>query len=352
MRKTNNIILTDIRKISVEDLKTFIQEHGIPAYRAGQVMEWIWHKGVICFDAMTNIPKELRNLLKERFVFRPIKVDTIQKSSDGTIKTRFILYDGHYIEAVLIPAPADKRFTICLSSQVGCSLSCSFCATGQMKMQRGLDTGEIIDQFTIVNSQCQKYYNSDLTNVVYMGMGEPLLNYSNVVHSVHHLIDQRGMGIPPRRITISTAGIAKMIRRLADEPFRVNLALSLHAADDAKRNKIMAINETNNLSVLMDALSYFYRQNKRRISYEYIAFEHFNTSSYDARNLAKLCNRFPVLLNIIEYNKVEGVPFSKAGTEEIDRFARTLLRHGIHVTVRKSRGKDIDAACGQLANKS
>ncbi len=351
MQNTKDTIKLDIRKTSEEDLMAFVKAQGMPAYRARQVMEWIWHKGATGFDEMFNVPKALRAALEAHFAFFPIAIDFVQKSTDGTIKSRFVLHDGHFIEAVLIPSEDNGRFTVCVSSQVGCSLSCDFCATGQMKMHRGLDPGEIIDQFRLVNEQCKEHFDKTLTNVVFMGMGEPLLNYANVMESIRHLTDQKGLSVAPRRITLSTAGIAKMIRRLADEPIRVNLALSLHAADDEKRNQIMAINETNNLSVLMDALSYFYEKNKRRISYEYIAFEHFNTTPADARHLAKLCRRFPVLVNIIEYNKVEGVPFTKAGREETDRFARALIKHGINVTVRRSRGKDIDAACGQLANK-
>ncbi len=350
MRVKDNIAI-DIRKVSEPDLKEFIQSKGQPGYRAKQIIEWIRHKGATDFDQMTNLPKDLREILKAEFTFLPIQIDHVQKSKDGTIKTRFVLHDGYYIEAVLIPSVADKRYTICVSSQVGCSLTCSFCATGQMKMQRGLDAAEIVDQYRLVNDQCRTHFNAELTNVVFMGMGEPLLNYNNVMEAIHWLTDQRGIAMPPRRITISTAGIAKLILRLADEPIRVNLALSLHAADDEKRNSIMPINETNNLEVLMRALRYFYEKNKRRISYEYIAFDQFNTSSKDALNLVKLCHPFPVLVNIIEYNPVEGVSFTKAGSEEIDRFARILLKHRVNVTVRKSRGKDIDAACGQLANK-
>ncbi len=351
MQNTKDTIKLDIRKTSEEDLMAFVKAQGMPAYRARQVMEWIWHKGATGFDEMSNVPKALRAALEAHFAFFPITIDSVQKSTDGTIKSRFVLHDGHFIEAVLIPSEDNGRFTVCVSSQVGCSLSCDFCATGQMKMHRGLDPGEIIDQFRLVNEQCKEHFDTTLTNVVFMGMGEPLLNYANVMESIRYLTDQKGLSVAPRRITLSTAGIAKMIRRLADEPIRVNLALSLHAADDEKRNRIMAINETNNLSVLMDALSYFYEKNKRRISYEYIAFEHFNTTPADAGHLAKLCRRFPVLVNIIEYNKVEGVPFTKAGREETDRFARALIKQGINVTVRRSRGKDIDAACGQLANK-
>lgn len=252
----------------------------------------------------------------------------------------------------MIPVPRDDRYTVCVSSQVGCSLSCKFCATGQMKRVRNLEAGEIYDQVVLVNRECEKVYGRPLTNIVYMGMGEPLLTYKNVLESIQHLTSPDGLDMSPRRITISTVGIAKMIKRLADDDTKVNLALSLHAATDTKRSEIMPINEQNNLVSLMEALEYFYQQTKNRLSYEYIAFQNFNDSLDDAKNLVKLCKRFPVRVNIIEYNPVEGVSFTKSAEDRIDAFARYLRDRRVMVTVRRSRGKDIDAACGQLANKS
>ena len=280
-----------------------------------------------------------------------LTIDKIQHSLDGTIKTRFKLHDGHLIESVLIPVPEDKRFTVCVSSQVGCSLSCTFCATGKMKRLRNLDAGEIFDQVVMVNRQALEHFGHPLTNIVYMGMGEPLLAYRPVMESIDRITAENGLNMSPRRITVSTAGIGKMIKKLADDASKVNLALSLHAADDDKRNEIMPINEQNNLSVLMEALSYYYQQTRNRISYEYIAFNQFNDSIEDARKLAKLCKSFPVRVNIIEYNPIEAAPFEKAEEDRIDQFARYLTNQNIMVTVRRSRGKDIDAACGQLANK-
>ena len=277
--------------------------------------------------------------------------DKVQHSSDGTVKTRFRLHDGHLIESVLIPVPDDNRFTVCVSSQVGCSLTCKFCATGQMKRLRNLDAAEIYDQVVMVNEQCLEKFGHPLTNIVYMGMGEPLLAYRPVLESIERITSPEGLNMSPRRITVSTAGIAKMIRKLADDATKVNLALSLHAADDVKRDDIMPINEQNNLSILMDALEYFYLQTRNRISYEYIAFQDFNDSLDDARNLLKLCKRFPVRVNIIEYNPIDGAEFRKATAHRIDDFARLLRDNGVMVTIRRSRGKDIDAACGQLANK-
>lgn len=334
-----------------EELEAIFAEMGEPRFRAKQVYEWLWKKGAFSFEEMTNLSKPLRQSLAERFAINAIVTDKVQFSADGTIKSRFRLHDGHLIESVLIPVPEEDRYTVCVSSQVGCSLSCKFCATGRMGRLRNLDAAEIFDQFVLVNRQSLEHFGHPLTNVVYMGMGEPLLTYKNVMESIRHLTAPDGLNFSARRITISTAGIAKMIRRLADDNAKINLALSLHAPDDAKRDQIMPINEQNNLSVLMDALEYFYHTTRNRLSYEYIAFRNFNDSQADAANLAALCRRFPVRVNIIEYNPIDGADYEKSDEDQIDRFARHLRDQGVMVTVRRSRGKDIDAACGQLANK-
>lgn len=344
-------IKMDIRKLTIDQIKELVTSMGEPSFRAKQIYEWLWQKSAISISEMTNLPLSLRQKLEESYDINPIKTDKIQKSLDGTIKTRFVLHDGHKIEAVLIPVPDDKRFTVCVSTQVGCSLTCKFCATGQMKRVRNLDPSEIYDQYVLVNQQCMNTYGHPLTNVVYMGMGEPLLAYSSTLESVHLLTSPTGLNISPKRITVSTAGIAKMITRLADEDVKFNLALSLHAADDVKRNEIMPINEQNNLSVLMESLNYFYKKTGNKISYEYIAFKNFNDNMEDAKNLVKLCKQFPVKVNIIEYNSIDGVAFVKADEEKTNNFAKYLRSHDIMVTIRRSRGKDIDAACGQLANK-
>lgn len=341
----------DIRKFSLEDLKTLVIEQGEPAFRAKQIYEWLWKKSAVGFDQMTNLSKTLRAFLKAHFTINAITLDKFQESNDGTIKSRFQLHDEHMIESVLIPVPRDKRFTVCVSSQVGCSLTCKFCATGQMKRMRNLDAGEIYDQVVRVNLQSLETFDHPLTNIVYMGMGEPLLAYKNVMESIDLITSEHGLNMSPKRITISTAGIAKMITKLADDGVKFNLALSLHAADDIKRNEIMPINETNTLDALMDALEYFYIKTRNRISYEYIAFKNFNDSMEDARNLVKLCKRFPVKVNIIEYNPIDGVEFVKSKEDAVDEFASYLRKEDIMVTIRRSRGKDIDAACGQLANK-
>ena len=341
----------DIRQLSKQELEDFFLEKGEPKFRAKQVYEWLWQKGAHAFEEMTNLPKPLREYLDGIFTIQAIVEDKVQHSADGTIKTRFRLHDGHLIESVLIPVPEDKRFTVCVSSQVGCSLTCAFCATGRMGRVRNLDAAEIFDQVLLVNRQSLETFGQPLTNIVYMGMGEPLLAYANVMASVGRITSPDGLGMSPKRITVSTAGIAKMIKKLADDGVKFNLALSLHAADDIKRDTIMPINEQNNLSNLMESLTYFYQKTGNRISYEYIAFQNFNDTPEDAANLTALCQSFPVRVNIIEYNPIEGADFHKSSRDTIDHFARYLVDRGVMVTVRRSRGKDIDAACGQLANK-
>lgn len=345
------IVRTDIRKLSKEDLITALEEMGEKKFRAKQIYQWLWEKGAHSFEEMTNLSKPLRDKLQQYFIINAITLDKMQKSSDGTIKSRFKLHDGHLIESVLIPVPGDNRFTVCVSSQVGCSLTCKFCATGRMKRLRNLDASEIYDQVHLVNKQAEEHFGHQLTNIVYMGMGEPLLAYKNVLESIEKISSPEGMGMSPRRITVSTAGIAKMIKKLADDQVRFNLALSLHAADDTKRDEIMPINEQNNLEILMDSLQYFHTNTGNKISYEYISFQNYNDSIDDARRLAKLCTDFPVKINIIEYNPIDGSEFSRSDAKKVDAFASYLRKKGIMVTVRKSRGRDIDAACGQLANK-
>jgi 23S rRNA (adenine2503-C2)-methyltransferase len=341
----------DIRKATLSDIQAYCSENNWASYRADQIYAWVWQKGSTSFEEMSNLPKDVRTKLAEDWDFYAPEVDLAQKSSDGTIKYRIALHDGFKVEAVLIPVEKDNRYTVCVSSQVGCSLSCKFCATGQMKRSRNLDAAEIYDQVKLVNEDCQRIYGQPLTNIVYMGMGEPLLNYKEVLLSIDRITSPDGMGMSPRRITVSTAGIAKAIRRLADDRVRFNLALSLHAADDEKRNQIMPINNQNDLETVVEAIKYFHNLCRGRISYEYIAFQGFNDQPADAQNLIRLCKQYPVGVNIIEYNPIEGLSFTKSDKDTIDEFAKILTGAGVMTTVRRSRGKDIDAACGQLANK-
>ena len=339
----------DFRQLSRDEIVNLFESLGEKKFRANQVYEWLWQKGVKSFDEMTNLSKTLRELLSSDYVINSLVIDTIQKSDDGTVKVRFKTFDNYFIEGVLIPA--DDRFTACVSSQVGCSLTCAFCATGKMKRERNLNFDEIFDQVVSIHQLCAKHYNSPLTNIVFMGMGEPLLNYSQVNKAIEKITGPDGFGIGSRRITVSTAGIAKMIRKLGDDKVKYNLAVSLHAATDLKRSEIMPINDDNNLEVLIDALDYYYSQTKNRISYEYILFDGFNDTIEDAKNLLKICKRVPSKVNIIEYNQVADVPYTKATDSNLHEFIEYLASYGVTATVRRSRGKDIDAACGQLANK-
>jgi 23S rRNA (adenine2503-C2)-methyltransferase len=340
----------NIRDLSLEELKAFFIEQGEKAFRAKQVYEWLWKKSARSLNEMTNLSKELRNLLNEHFEIPAVKVAEEQISEDRTIKNAFRLADGKITEGVLIPS--QKRMTACISSQVGCSLSCKFCATGKLKLMRNIRFDEIYDQVAIIREQAEKHYQRPLSNIVYMGMGEPLLNYSQLLKSIDRITAEDGLGMSPKRITVSTAGIAKMIRRLGDDEVKFNLALSLHAANDEKRSHIMPINEQNNLEVLAEALKYFYEKTQNRITFEYIIFKDFNDELSDARELAEFCKNVPCKINIIEYNPIDDGEFQQANPIKVDAFAAFLEDRNLVVNIRRSRGKDIDAACGQLANKN
>ncbi len=307
-------------------------------------------KSARSFDEMSNISKETRALLTENFSFPIVTIDNFQVSRDRTIKSAFRLHDGNIVEGVLIPT--DTRMTACISSQVGCSLTCKFCATGRLERLRNLDAEEMYDQVVLIRNQSMERYNAPLSNIVYMGMGEPLLNYSNMIKSVDRITSPDGLGMSPQRITVSTAGIAKMIRKLGDDEVKFNLALSLHAANDAKRNHIMPINEQNTLDSLADALNHFYDKTGTRVTFEFIVFKDFNDSVQDAKELLAFCQRVTAKVNIIEYNPIDGGEFQQTLPERLETFKNVLEERGVIVNVRRSRGKDIDAACGQLANKN
>ncbi|RYY85880.1 MAG: 23S rRNA (adenine(2503)-C(2))-methyltransferase RlmN [Chitinophagaceae bacterium] len=346
----NSTGVRNIRQLSLEELIQYFEKLGEPKFRAKQVWEWLWAKQAHSFAAMTNLSKELRQKLGEHFTLPALTVDATQYSADGTIKSRFRTHEGHLCEGVLIPT--EERFTGCVSSQIGCSLACKFCATGYIDRKRNLDFDEIYDEVVLLNRESEAKYGHKLTNLVFMGMGEPLLNYKNVLKSIERITSPDGLGMSPRRITVSTAGVAKAIRQLGDDKVKFKLALSLHAPNDAKRNEIMNINASNDLKSLVDALNYFYQQTKNEITLEYILFKDFNDSLKDAEELVKLYRQIPAdLVNIIEYNPIDLADFEKPEEEKVDAFMAYLSRHRVNVHLRRSRGKDIDAACGQLANK-
>ncbi|KYG78286.1 23S rRNA (adenine(2503)-C(2))-methyltransferase RlmN [Roseivirga spongicola] len=340
----------DIRKLSLEEIQDFFVSIGDKAFRAKQVYEWLWKKSAKDFDQMTNISLQTRELLKEHFAINHIKVDEMQRSSDGTIKNAVKLHDGMIVESVLIPT--ESRITACISSQVGCSLDCNFCATARLKRMRNLNADEIYDQVVAIKDEGELYFDRPLTNIVYMGMGEPLLNYKNVLESIDKITSPDGLGMSPKRITLSTVGIPKMIKQLADDEVKFNLAVSLHSAIDETRSKMMPINDKSNLAELAESLQYWHRKTGRKITFEYVVWKNINDDERHAKALAKYCGKVASKVNIIEYNPIDDGEYQQADPKSLDMYQRILEAKGIIVNVRRSRGKDIDAACGQLANKS
>ncbi len=339
----------NIRSLNLQEIKDFCVAQGMPSFRGKQIYEWLWKKSVKSFEEMSNLSQENRSLLSTHFVINHALISEEQKSEDKTIKSAFELYDKNNVEGVLIPTKT--RMTACISSQVGCSLTCKFCATGKLDRLRNLNADEIYDQVFMLNEQAQNNYQKRLSNIVYMGMGEPLLNYRNVLASIEKITSEDGLAMSPKRITVSTAGIAKLIKKLGDDDVKFNLAISLHAANDSKRDHIMPINEQNSLDSLSEAIQYFYEKTGNRLTYEYIIFKDFNDEIKDAQELADFAKITPCKINIIEYNPIDDGEFKQASVAKVDRFVEFLESKNLIVNLRRSRGKDIDAACGQLANK-
>lgn len=342
-------IKKDIRALSKEDLRAFFTSNGDEAFRGSQVYEWLWQKGAHHFDDMTNLSKETRVMMDNHFSIKYIKVDSMQRSSDGTIKNGIRLHDGLIVESVLIPTA--KRSTACVSSQVGCSLDCKFCATSRLKRMRNLKPDEIYDQVVAIDKQSRLFYNRPLSNIVFMGMGEPLMNYNNVLKAIDKITSKDGLGMSPKRIVVSTSGVPKMIKKMADDKVKFNLAVSLHSAIDSIRTSIMPFNETFPLKDLREALQHWYAATSRIITYEYVVWEGINDTIADIEALINFCKFAPSKVNIIEYNPIDDGVFQQASKTAIDLYVSMLEAKNITVTVRRSRGKDIDAACGQLANK-
>ncbi|WP_396192408.1 23S rRNA (adenine(2503)-C(2))-methyltransferase RlmN [Flavobacterium sp.] len=339
----------DIRAISKELLREFFVTNGDKAFRGNQVYEWLWSKGAHSFDDMTNLSKETRAMLEANFVINHIKVDQMQRSEDGTVKNAVRLHDGLVVESVLIPT--NTRTTACVSSQVGCSLDCNFCATARLKRMRNLEPGEIYDQVLAIDNESKLYHNRPLSNIVFMGMGEPLMNYNNVIKAIDMITSDEGLGMSPKRIMVSTSGIPKMIKKMADDDVKFKLAVSLHSAIDEVRAKIMPFSSNFPLKDLRESLEYWYRKTKSKVSYEYVVWKGINDNKQAVDALVKFCKYVPCKVNLIEYNPIDDGEFQQASEESVNLYIKELEKAGIVVKVRRSRGKDIDAACGQLANK-
>ena len=340
----------DIRSLNEDELKEVLSSNSFKSFRAKQIFHWIWNKSAHRFDEMLNLPKDLIIFLKENFVINFVKVHRMQKSLDGTIKNAIKLFDGHIVECVLIPTKS--RITACVSSQVGCSLNCKFCATAKLKRMRNLNPDEIYDQVVLINQQAKEHFDRPLTNIVFMGMGEPLMNYNNVLKSIDRITSKSGLGMSPKRIVVSTSGVPKMIKKIADQGVKFKLAVSLHSAINEKRTSIMPFNDKMNLDELEEALKYWYDRTKKIITYEYVVWKGINDSDEDILALVKLCKRIPSKVNLIQYNNIDDPTFIQASAGVLNKYIKTLDSNKIKATIRKSRGQDIDAACGQLANKS
>lgn len=340
----------DIRSLSKEQLRDFFISQGDKAFRGNQVYEWLWGKGAHVFEDMSNLSKETRQLLKDNFVINHIRVDQIQRSADGTIKNAVRLHDGLIVESVLIPTKT--RTTACVSSQVGCSLDCEFCATARLKRMRNLNPDEIYDQVLTIHQESKEHFGRPLSNIVFMGMGEPLMNYNNVQKAIEKITSDEGLGMSAKRITLSTSGIPKMIKKLADDGVKYNLAVSLHSAIEEIRNEIMPFTKNFSLEELRESLEYWYAHTKSRITYEYVVWKDINDDKRSIDALIRFCKYVPCKVNLIEYNPIDDGKFQQAYPEAIDAYINALEQNNITVVVRRSRGKDIDAACGQLANKS
>ena len=339
----------DILSLSINEIKDFLTNNGEKAFRAKQIYEWLWKRPVNSFDKMTNLSKDLRNLLKENFVLQALEINNLQVSKDKTIKAAFRLFDNALVEGVLIPT--EDRATACISSQVGCNLGCEFCATGKLGLKRNLSVGEIFFQVVEIMNLAKEKYNLPLTNIVLMGMGEPLLNYDNVLKAMEMVSSEEGLGMSPQRITLSTVGLPRMIKKLADDQVKFNLAISLHSANNKKRSEFMPVNRRNSLEQLSEAIVYFNQKTGQRVTFEYLLMDEINDSLKDAKDLAEYCKSFPIKINIIEYNSTSDKRFRRSTNENFDAFVKFLKSRNMVVNVRRSRGMDIDAACGQLAGK-
>ena len=340
---------SNIKQLTLEQLEQYLLNNSQPKFRAKQIHQWLWQKGATSFEQMSNLPKSLRQKLENDFYLPVTKIHSYQQSpTDQTIKYTFQLADNQLIEGVLIPSRSSQRVTACISTQVGCPLGCKFCATGTMGLRRNLEWYEIYDHLFILNQESFKHFGRKLTNIVVMGMGEPLLNLDNTLRAIELITSQQGLGFSPQRITLSTVGIIKKLYRLADLQPKFNLAISLHSAIDEVRSSIMPVNKSNPLPELIKALKYFHRKTGKRFTFEYLMLYQVNDSIKDAKALAEFTRNFPSKINLIEYNETPGSRFRKSPPERVEAFKNFLEKRNLIVTVRRSKGSDIAAACGQL----
>ncbi|MEP0545893.1 MAG: 23S rRNA (adenine(2503)-C(2))-methyltransferase RlmN [Rhodothermales bacterium] len=347
----------DLKAMDRAELEAFAASLGQPAFRGRQLFKWLYGKGAADFTSMTDLPQAFRDRLEAVAAISGLDEVQRQTATDQTVKSLFRLPSGREVESVLIPdfdaEGKPKRLTVCVSSQVGCAMGCHFCATGLMGFHQNLTAGEIFDQVRRMNEVAEERFGRGITNVVYMGMGEPLQNYAAVLKSAALLSDPDGLGLSPKRVTVSTVGLARRIRALADDGAPFNLAISLHAPTDAQRSAIMPVNrsEKTDLGALKDAVQHYHTRTAKRVTYEYCMFSGVNDSEADARHLAAVARWAPSKVNLIMYNPVAGTDFAPTDEAQLNRFIGVLVDEGVRVTVRRSRGQDIDAACGQLASK-
>lgn len=341
---SNNSSKINIKNLSLEELKTQLVEMGLEGYRAQQIKKWLYQKDVTSFDDMTNLGKGFREALKERFEIPQLGIKEVQQSTDGTRKYLIELADGKSIETVMIPT--EDRNTLCISTQVGCAMGCTFCYTATMGLMRNLTIFEILEQVSVVRRDWGE--NKPVTNLVFMGMGEPLVNAKNLYSSLDILIDPEGYGLSRHHITVSTSGIATEIEKFGDRT-PVKLAVSLHATTNEQRDAIMPINKKFPLDRLMDSLGKMTLPKRNRITFEYILLHGINDALEDAHRLAKLLRKLPSKINLILFNEFPGSPFRRPPDEWAYKFQKVLLDAGYVAVIRRSRGRDILGACGQLA---
>ena len=334
--------MKNLKSFSSPELEAFLISLGMKRYRANQVYQWLYQKGAASFDEMTNLSKEERTALNEKVYISSLILIKKQTASDGTEKYLFELEDGNRIESVLIPD--EKRLTLCISTQVGCSMGCRFCLTGKGGLKRNLEAHEIVDQALAVKG----LLNKRITNIVLMGMGEPLANYDNTIAALKILLDEKALNFSSRKVTLSTAGLIPQIDKLGKEGVKVNLAISLNAATDDVRNKIMPINKKYPIKELIACCKRFPLPKRRRITFEYVMLKDINDTKEDAERLCKLLKGVPCKVNLIPFNEYEGCEFKKPDEKSVERFREILIEHHIMSITRKSKGAEISAACGQL----